>query len=213
MRFDRILLVILFILLPSGIFPQGALLDDGQSGGGFLAGTAVSSEGLFIHGGVMATFAGRVDIGALVSRELFDKYNYSATALGIWTEVYVLREDHSKKIPLSMSISYQVSGTSSLNFSTFGASIYKRSGESRRSFIQPAVSIFYTLETQHHPRTSALGFALGISVASKIGKYAVFSFTPSFAHVREENSAGMTLVFMFSDTPRSKEDGKSQFDF
>ena len=203
MRLSKNLIILSFFFAPTLAFSQGALLDDGESGGGFLAGTALSSEGSFFHGGAIATLSGRLDIGALVSRELFDKYNYKATALGVWAEFYGLREDLSNKIPLSMSISYQVSGTSSRSFATFGMSIYKRVGESRRSFIQPALSFFYTLPTRGL-HTSALGFGLGISVVSRISRSAVFSFTPTFVNIHDEKSGGITFGLMFSDANRKK---------
>jgi len=213
MRLSFFLKVLIILLVPPLTFSQGILLDKDQSGGGCVAGMALNSEGLFIQGGGVATFAGRVDIGVQVSSEILDKYNYDEAAFAFWTEVYALREDIPKKVPLSVSLSYQVTNISSLSYSTFGASLYKRVGESKGSFIQPAASIFYSIETQRHPRTSALGFGLGISVASRIGQYVVFSFTPTFVNIHDEISGGMALGIMFSDTPRSKKDSKAKFDF
>ncbi len=212
MRLIKISILISSFLVAHDVSAQGALLDDGQSGGGLQTGMGVNSEGLFIHGGVVGTFSGRVDIGALVTGEIFDKYNYDATALGIWTEIYVLRENIPKKIPLSLSLSYQVSGTQSLNQSTFGASIYKRTGESSRSFIQPAATFFYT-RNNDYPNNTATGFGVGISLAASIGKYALFSFTPSFVKIGNESSGGMTIGLMFSDTPKNNENSKSKFNF
>jgi len=195
----KLLTAAIVFLMPSVILGQAALLENGASGGGFIGGVEVNTQGIAAQGGIIGTISGRFDIGALVAKELFVKYG-SPAATSLHFELFGLREGQPKGCPLSLSGFYQITNISFLDFRTYGFSVYKRLGEKRGSFFQPTVSAFQIKENRNY-RNDVKGILLGFSVAAGMSDEAIFHMTPSMTIIKDVNTFTIVMGISFSDTP------------
>jgi len=215
MFLNRIILTLVLLSIPSFIQAQGSLLKKDEHGISLFGSYGRTSEVSSVQATVIGTFAGTIDAGFYVASADRDRPQESVSGTGFLMEIYAVREVPHQRTPFNFSIFGQFGTAENQNFYSFGCSLFKRTDDSKKAFIQPALSVAGTWQQDYNE--SEVTVVLGISIASKIGEASVLHVTPSFGKAGDGIvigvDAGIVLGKSTGQKAKAKKEKGKKWDF
>jgi hypothetical protein len=212
MRLIRIAVLLAITFSAPLVRSQASLLEDGQDGYSLLAGPFLNHDYISLQGSLVGTFSGRIDAGVLLSAIIFEQDVNKRFAAGAYVEMFLMRQDPLRKVPVSTSILLQFADAGSNYYAILGLSVYKRIRESSRSFAQPIFTITYAKDVSGSYKANYWGGSLGISISTPAGRTAIVSFTP-IVSLTQNRIAGGILFGVTIPTSQMKKEQSEKFDF
>jgi hypothetical protein len=211
MKFFTIFLAILFI---KAVYPQGEYLERGHNGFGIGVSAAFSQKayGLSAAAGVsiVSTFDFGLSYAFIFAKEIQDNIESISRAISPYLNIHIIKQTETLPLSLSAIAHYQKhtfnftnqDQSASLDYWTYGGSIFHSFKVSEQYFIQPFITYTFTHPVDKDYFSAVQKFettSFAVSIVSKKGKKR-FIIQPSIAFSNDETiySVGFEFVSIFS---------------
>ncbi len=191
-RFITSSILLIFFLTSSTIFSQSELLDKGESAVSILGSYAQRGQGSISGAAAAASILSIFDIGFS-----YASIEGGSKATGGFAQLHLIREYMmSEEFSLNLTLFGQITNVESLTSKTFGASLYKKLGNSSSTLVIPAISLSTTSYEGGRDNSEAIDF--GLTVSGRVGQVTIMHFTTSYTVVERRDILGITAGLTFA---------------
>ena len=214
---------VLFYIIPVvSLYPQGSILERGQSGFAIGGGYSSNDEISGVGGGIGYSFNGLLDIG--LSYDKFDfkeklaGYDLTGTSFSPYIAYQVIKPDQPNKLAFSISASYETNSFDSealdilnwemeANALSFGGDLYLKMPINESTFIQPAAGITYisakgtvkdSYGNSETDETTSTVYSAGIRLVFKTSSTMYIHFRPGVSINKDVTTIGFGAGIIFS---------------
>ncbi|MGH8015943.1 MAG: hypothetical protein ACREBV_07120, partial [Candidatus Zixiibacteriota bacterium] len=156
-----------------------------------------------------------LDLGVFVGSVDNELTHQSISGTGVAMELYFVRDTPHRRTPIEISIFGEYGVFKSQKFYALGGSIFRRTDDTRKAFIQPFLTVSGSWQEKYNQSETSV--ALGVSIALKMAEASVFHVTPSFGKAGDGIAFGVDAGFVFGKARRHntavKKENEKQWEF